>query len=150
MENKQKSLGSRLNELSGGKSSTFLQKARERDLNKDWLKKSAYIAFQLMEALDANGMTQKDLATKLGVSQQQVGKWLQGQENMKLDTIAKLENALDIDIDTSRSSVEKLCCPEITIRLNTTDIIHYSVVNVQSKSKSQVKSEMSKGIDLHY
>jgi transcriptional regulator with XRE-family HTH domain len=42
------------------------------------------------------GLTQKELAERMNCSQQYVSKILKGKENMSLDTLTKLENALDI------------------------------------------------------
>lgn len=150
MNKSKKSIGEKLNALSGSKSSNLPQKTKEKHENSFWLKRSAYIAFQLMDALDAKGMTQKDLARILNVSQQQVGKWLQGQENMKLDTITRLEDALDIEIDISRNSIDKLCYPEVTLQIQTTNILHISVADISQKTRLQVKREVSTGIDLHF
>lgn len=43
-------------------------------------------------------MTQSELATKVGVSPQQVSKIVKGKENLSLETITKLEAALGINI----------------------------------------------------
>jgi plasmid maintenance system antidote protein VapI len=55
---------------------------------------------------EANGMSQKDLATKTGVSPQQVSKLLKGNENLTLETIAKLEAALGVVLLTLPPSSE--------------------------------------------
>ena len=44
------------------------------------------------------GMTQVVLAEKLGCTQQHVSMLLKGKNNLTLETIAKLEEALDFDI----------------------------------------------------
>jgi transcriptional regulator with XRE-family HTH domain len=86
---------------------SFLTKKRDdkwreavdfREANKSWLQKSAKIAIKIMRALRDQKMSQKDLAQKLGVSAQQVNKILKGRENLKLETIAKFENVLNIEL----------------------------------------------------
>ena len=43
-------------------------------------------------------MTQASLAQKMECSQQYVSKVLKGKENLSLETISKIESALDIDL----------------------------------------------------
>jgi len=69
-----------------------------RTENLHWLGKSGDIAMSVMDALDAYGWSQKQLAEKLGVSPQQVNKIVKGQENLKLSTICKLEQVLGINL----------------------------------------------------
>lgn len=66
--------------------------------NRPWLKKSADIAMQILDILEQKEMTQIYLAQQLGVSRQQVSKILKGQENLTLETIAKLEEVLGVDL----------------------------------------------------
>lgn len=42
------------------------------------------------------GMTQKILAEKMNCTQQYISKILKGHENLSLEVISKIENALDI------------------------------------------------------
>ena len=42
------------------------------------------------------GMTQKMLAEKMNCTQQYISKILKGRENLSLEVISKIENALDI------------------------------------------------------
>lgn len=42
------------------------------------------------------GMTQKVLAEKMGCTQQYVSEILRGKENLSLEILCKIENALDI------------------------------------------------------
>ena len=49
-----------------------------------------------MRTLRAKNVSQKELAEKIGVSPQQVSKILRGNENLTLETIAKLEAALGV------------------------------------------------------
>lgn len=69
-----------------------------RQANKSWLKKSAQIALKINRALRDKKMTQKDLADKLNVSAQQINKILKGRENLTLETISRLESALDLEL----------------------------------------------------
>ncbi|TKC59211.1 helix-turn-helix transcriptional regulator [Pedobacter hiemivivus] len=71
------------------------EKAKYRADNRDWLKKSQAIAIKVNGLIRDKGISQKELAQLLKVSPQQVSKILKGQENLTLETISKLENALE-------------------------------------------------------
>jgi transcriptional regulator with XRE-family HTH domain len=62
------------------------------------LKKSQAIALKILRHIRANGISQKDLAERLNVAPQQVNRWVKGGENFTLETISKIENALDIQL----------------------------------------------------
>jgi len=78
--------------------SNWKERAEQRKINKPWLKKSQAIAFMVLDALKSKKMTQVQLAEKLGVSPQQINKIVKGNENLTLETISKLENALGIQL----------------------------------------------------
>ena len=44
------------------------------------------------------GLTQKSLAEQMNCTQQYISKILKGKENMSLETLSKLENALKINL----------------------------------------------------
>lgn len=62
-----------------------------------WQRYSYGIAIKSRKRMKELGMTQKELAEKLNCSQQYVSTLLKGQENLTLETIAKLESVLDLD-----------------------------------------------------
>ena len=66
--------------------------------NWDWLKHSLQIALQTRARMKELEWTQKELAEKMGCSQQYVSLILKGKENLTLETIAKLEKVLDFDL----------------------------------------------------
>jgi len=66
----------------------------------DWLEKSADIAFRILDELEELGWTKGRLADEMGVSGAQVSKIIKGEENLKLETICKVENALGIKLIT--------------------------------------------------
>ena len=74
------------------------EEAEYRRRNARWLRYSAMIALQVRERMSQIGMTQVVLAEKLGCTQQHVSMLLKGKNNLTLETIAKLEEALDFDI----------------------------------------------------
>jgi len=72
--------------------------ARYRMENKKWLRYSQAIAIMVLDAMEVKGLKQKALAELMGCSQQYVSKILKGRENLSLETITKLEDALKLDI----------------------------------------------------
>lgn len=84
--------------LVSNEQSGWLDKFSYYKTNKNWLDKSAMVAVNVLEVLKAKGWSQKDLAEKMNVSSQQINKILKGQQNLTLETISKLETALEISL----------------------------------------------------
>ena len=76
------------------------EQARFRKENRDWLRMSQEIALCLHYYLRNAGLTQKELADKMGVSAVYVGKLLKGGENLTLETICKIQNVICENIVT--------------------------------------------------
>jgi ribosome-binding protein aMBF1 (putative translation factor) len=77
--------------------SSWKEKVEWRKANKAWLRKSAAIAFRILDALDDLGWNKAKLAKEMGVSPQQVSKYVKGEENFKLETLCKLEKVLGVE-----------------------------------------------------
>ena len=89
-------------------SEDFVAMAQYVKDNWAWLKYSYAIAIKVRRRMQELGMTQKQLAEALGCSQQHVSVLLNGKVNMTLETLAKLENALQLDlIGASLESFDK-------------------------------------------
>ena len=58
---------------------------------------SFHIADQINDALKANGMTQKELAERVGTSAD-VSRWLGGGHNFTLSTLAKISAVLGVPL----------------------------------------------------
>ncbi len=84
--------------LVSNEQSGWLDKFSYYKANKNWLDKSAMVAVNVLETLRLKGWSQKDLAEKMKVSSQQVNKIVKGQQNLTLETISKLETALEISL----------------------------------------------------
>lgn len=91
-------LNEKLSKIADAKPSTWMAKAKYRRDNREWLRKSAVIALKVLDALEAQNLSQKDLAERMGISPQQINKIVKGQENLTLETITNLELALGIKI----------------------------------------------------
>ena len=61
-----------------------------------WFNHSQIIANIMSARMKELGMTQKMLAEKMNCTQQYISKILKGRENISLEAISKIENALDI------------------------------------------------------
>lgn len=63
-----------------------------------WLKYSRKIAIKAAVAMKHQNISRQELADRMGCSPQYVSKLLKGEENLSLETICKLEEALNISI----------------------------------------------------
>jgi ribosome-binding protein aMBF1 (putative translation factor) len=76
----------------------WMEKVAWRKANKAWLRKSADIALRILDALEDLGWNKARLAEEMGVSPQQVSKYVKGEENFKLETLCKLEKVLGLEL----------------------------------------------------
>ncbi len=75
-----------------------LEQVKERIDNRAMLRESQKIALKVLLKLDELEWTQRELATKMGVSPQQISKIVSGKENLTIETQVKLQDILDIPI----------------------------------------------------
>ena len=81
------------------KKSSLMEKMRFRQKNRNWLRYSSNIAHRILAALeDSETVNQKVLAEKIGVSPQYISKVVSGNENLTLETIAKISEALGVEL----------------------------------------------------
>jgi ribosome-binding protein aMBF1 (putative translation factor) len=92
------SIADRLKGHQSATPSQWRKAAEERRDNQAWLRYSQQIAMQMLDRMEQTGMTQKQLAERMSCSQQYVSKILKGRENLSLETLCKIEQALDIAI----------------------------------------------------
>ena len=78
--------------------SLWSEAAKYRHENKSWLRHSQRISLLMQDKMNEMNMTQKTLAAQMSVSQQYVSKILKGHENFSLETLAKIEDILHINI----------------------------------------------------
>jgi transcriptional regulator with XRE-family HTH domain len=78
------------------KDDKWLNNAQWRQDNEAWLDLSFAIAVKILRTLREKSMTQKDLAELLGLSPQYINKIVKGSENLTIETITRIENALNI------------------------------------------------------
>ena len=66
--------------------------------SKGWLQYSRKIAIKVAVSMKRQGLSRQDVADRMGCSPQYISKLLKGEENLSLETICKLEDALNIAI----------------------------------------------------
>jgi len=74
----------------------WLERARWRQANQNWLSESFSYALDILEAMEEQGLSQADLASKLGVSRQSVHQYLSGKQNFTLKLKHRIQDALGI------------------------------------------------------
>ena len=95
----------KLNEYRSATPSKWRENAEWRIANKSWLRYSQRIAMLMLDKMEELGLTQKSVAEKMGCSQQFISRVLKGTENLSIETISKIESALDLQI------LEPAICP---------------------------------------
>lgn len=75
--------------------SRWREEAEYRIANKSWLRYSQKIAMQMLDKMEQMKITQKQLAKRMNCSQQYISEILKGKENLSLETLTKIENALE-------------------------------------------------------
>ena len=91
-------LVSKLEKFESPTPSRWREKAERRQENKTWLRYSQSIAMKMLDKMEELPLNQTQLAERMGCSQQYVSKVLRGQENLSIETLAKIEQALSIQI----------------------------------------------------
>ncbi|MCR4565362.1 MAG: helix-turn-helix transcriptional regulator [Bacteroidales bacterium] len=87
-----------LREHSSPTPSRWREDAQWRRDNEFWLKYARVITLRVLMSMEEQCVTQAELAKRLGCTQQYVSNLLKGSSNMTIETIARLENALHLDI----------------------------------------------------
>lgn len=88
----------KLEKLQPEKETGWREHAEWRRENRGWLRYSQQIAVQMLSQMAKLNLNQSALAERMGCSQQYISKVLKGKENLSLETIAKIEQALDLTI----------------------------------------------------
>lgn len=87
-----------LRQHTGATPSKWRENAEWRLANKDWLRYSQRIAMMMLDKMEDLGLTQKAVAERMGCSQQYISRVLKGTENLSIETITKIESALNLEI----------------------------------------------------
>lgn len=93
-----KEIQENLRRHSSASPSKWKDSASKRRDNREWLRYSQNIAMMMLDRMDDLGLTQKTVAERMGCSQQYISRVLKGHENLSIETISKIEAALDFKI----------------------------------------------------
>lgn len=88
----------KLNEHRSETPSKWRENSEWRLANKSWLRYSQRIAMMMLDKMEELGLTQKALAERMDCSQQYISRVLKGTENLSIETISKIETALELKI----------------------------------------------------
>ena len=139
------------------KNSTWLEDAKERQENKEWLKHSQKIAIKVLRTLREKQIKQTELATLLGVSPQQVNKIVKGRENLTLETISKLEQKLGISLifssDENQTVIKEIIKEKIVYLnkyLRTEEVAKQKIPYVHGVEYFQPQLEYDKCVGYDY
>ena len=115
--------------LSNEPESNWREEVAQRRRDKAWLSLSADIALRVLEELDRKNMSQVALAKQMGVSPQQVSKIVKGGENLTLETITKLEEALNTSLITVLDD------SKVVVGSDVKSLLHMLAQNVRVKTQ---------------
>jgi len=76
----------------------WLERARWREQNQDWLSDSFMIAIFMLESMEKKDMTREELADRLNVSQEEVDHYLSGRHNFNLKEMHMIQKELEIKL----------------------------------------------------
>jgi ribosome-binding protein aMBF1 (putative translation factor) len=74
------------------------EEKRRRAKADGWLRYSRKIAIKIAMAMKQQNLSRQEVAERMGCSPQYISRLLKGEENLSLETIYKLENALNVCI----------------------------------------------------
>ena len=88
----------RLRKYQAPSPSKWREEAEWRRDNREWLRRSQVIAIKMLDRMDEMKWTQQQVAERLGCSQQYVSRMVKGSENLSLEMLSKIEDALGVII----------------------------------------------------
>ena len=89
-----------LNKHKSSTPSKWKDEAKKRRENRRWLSYSQEIAIFLHDKMEELGLSQTALAERMNCTQQYISRILKGKENLSLETIARLEDAIGTKLVT--------------------------------------------------
>ena len=87
-----------LNKHKSSTPSKWKDEAKKRMENRRWLSYSQEIAMFLHDKMEELELTQTALAERMNCTQQYISRILKGNENLSLETIARLEDAIGANL----------------------------------------------------
>lgn len=78
--------------------SRWREEAEWRRANRAWLRRSQLVAVKILDRMEEMNWTQQQVADLLGCSQQYVSRIVKGRENLSLEMLSKIEDALGVTV----------------------------------------------------
>lgn len=98
MNDEMKNVIEKLEKYASPTPSKWREKLEYLNANASWLRYSQGIAMLMLDRMEELGINQNQLAERIGCSQQYILEVLRGRKNLSLETLCKIEKALDISI----------------------------------------------------
>lgn len=83
------------------------------------------VALKISMILKKKGLTQRELANRLGKSEPEISKWLRGKHNLTLHTIENIGNVLGEPIITTHTEIAAYSYNEINLPIAADEIQGY-------------------------
>lgn len=150
-------LKNKLQKISSPNKSNWVEEAGESLAKQGVRRKARQIALRVLQILKEKNITQTELGQRMGVSRQQITKIVKGQENITLETIDKLEQALNATIITIGAVKEPLpkSQPDFKRIVAIVNINKPALINIRPQTqttqskKFQVKTSWGKRFSSH-
>ena len=101
-------LHEKLQRIASPGKSDWLEETGKKLAKRGARKNARKVALRVLRILREQGVSQTELAARMGVSRQQVTKIVKGNENFTFETIDKLEKALNVTLMTIGAPAEEL------------------------------------------
>ncbi len=88
----------RLRRFESKTSSRWREQAEWRRANKTWLRRSQIVAMRILDKMQEQNWTQAKVAGLLGCTQQYVSRIVKGNENLSLEMLCRIEDALSVEV----------------------------------------------------
>ena len=133
----------RLKEIPKPRSAEAVEADARRRQNRKWTRMSQDIALSIRQSLRQRGATQRWLADKIGVSPAYIGKILKGHENLTLETISRLQEALGCSLVTVRTPYVQ------TMTVERAGLPHFSSTASSDKYNSTQRGSITSSLTCH-
>lgn len=91
----------KLNRLSEGNTSDWIEKALWRKHNKDWLTVSSNIAIKVLSIMEEQNINKNDIVKQLNISMRKLNLILSGSYNFDIKSLCELETILNCNLITN-------------------------------------------------
>lgn len=130
--------GKNLNQIVTKTATQWKERAKRDRSNRKQISRAQKFALELMDYMDKNKITQKELAIKMNVTPQQVNKILRAKSNLTFDTLDKISAALEVEISTPKlRDIKKIRSQKVSVEMQ---IVHKSIGVFSNDSNSPTRT----------